>query len=283
MSEKRIEYICFHCGAKEKRRVSSGEPSAGICSKSNSGSSHLWVQSSILDFQFRMRLRKSPESMNAGDMYYVGQCYAVQENSPNSLARAVFWYQKAADARHAAAMVALGDSYLSGRGIAQDKEQAFHWYQEAAKLGNKEAQLLLAYAYEQGECVVQDREKAMNLYRNIAKETVFAPCFAIGGWDKSGLWDGFITDVMKETDASTAYGMSQRGYAYEKGIAGVEKDIKQAIAWYQKAAEAGDPYAMLILGDAHAIGEYVEKDEEKAMALYRKAAEAGSQSWKEFR
>ena len=264
--------------------------------------------------------------MNAGDMYYVGQCYAVQENSPNSLARAVFWYQKAADAGHAAAMVALGDSYLSGKGIAQDNEQALHWYQEAAKLGNKEIQsalagayvasgdsylsgigiaqdneqafrcyqeaaklgnkeiqLALAYAYEQGNCIALDREKAMHLYRSIAKETVFAPCFVIGGWNRSGLWDGFITDVMRETDASTAYGMSQRGYAYEKGIAGVEKDMKQAIAWYQRAAEKGDPYSMLILGDAHAIGEYVEKDEEKAMALYRKAAEAGIQSWRKFR
>lgn len=35
MSEKRIEYICFHGGAKEKRRISSGEPPAGICSKSD--------------------------------------------------------------------------------------------------------------------------------------------------------------------------------------------------------------------------------------------------------
>ncbi len=65
--------------------------------------------------------------------------------------------------------------------------------------------------------------------------------------------------------------------AYEHGMADVEQDKKEAVAWYQKAAEAGDAYSMFALGNAYAEGEGIDQDEEKALEWYCKAASAGTE------
>lgn len=50
---------------------------------------------------------------------------------------------------------------------------------------------------------------------SIAEENTVAPTFMIGGYSPCwGMWDGFILDVLKQTDANTAYGMAQRGYTF---------------------------------------------------------------------
>ena len=144
--------------------------------------------------------------------------------------------------------------------------------------------------------VERSLEEALKWYREIAESTTAAPEF-LGFW-KCGLWwatvgimkrQGYelppfarITDVMSQTDGSTARGMVYRGYAYEHGIGGVEMDMGKAVEWYQKAAEAGDAYSMFALGNAYENGEGVGKDEEKALDWYRKAAATGM-GWKVFR
>ena len=86
----------------------------------------------------------------------------------------------------------------------------------------------------------------------------------------------FIQNVL-ETDAKIPYNMARRGYAYERGIAGVEKDWNKALEWYQKAADAGDGYSMFIIGSL-----YIEddmKDIDKALFYLREAAMNGCQSY----
>ena len=53
------------------------------------------------------------------------------------------------------------------------------------------------------------------------------------------------------------------------------KNLTEAAAWYQKAADAGVADAMTALGNAYASGLGVKKNKEKAMEWYQKAAEAG--------
>ncbi len=133
--------------------------------------------------------------------------------------------------------------------------------------------LALAHAYEDGNGVPKDKSKAMELYRSVAEAVTVAPTFMIGGCIGRALGDGFIFDVMTQTDENSAYDMTQRGYAYEQGQFGVAQDKKESMKWYQKAAEAGDSYAMFALGNAYSSGEL--QDEEQALMWYRKAAEVG--------
>ena len=62
--------------------------------------------------------------------------------------------------------------------------------------------------------------------------------------------------------------------AYDYGL-GVEQDAKEAVQWYQKAAQAGSAPAMCDLGVCYERGEGVEQNLEKAVELNRRAAERG--------
>ena len=56
---------------------------------------------------------------------------------------------------------------------------------------------------------------------------------------------------------------------------GVAKDEAEALKWYRKAAEQGDPGAQFNLGNMYADGRAVTKDEAEAVKWYRKAADQG--------
>jgi tetratricopeptide (TPR) repeat protein len=64
------------------------------------------------------------------------------------------------------------------------------------------------------------------------------------------------------------------GLCYECGR-GVEKDVVEAVKWYQKAAEQGHSRAQCNLGYMYEIGRGVETDVAEAVKWYRKAAEQG--------
>ena len=67
------------------------------------------------------------------------------------------------------------------------------------------------------------------------------------------------------------FGQDGLGYMYAIGL-GVERDLKQAVQWYRKAADQGYSSAQFHLGLMYAHGLGVEKDEKKAIEWYRKAA-----------
>jgi TPR repeat protein len=54
------------------------------------------------------------------------------------------------------------------------------------------------------------------------------------------------------------------------------QEYAQALAWYQKAAEAGNAEAMYRLVVAYRDGEGVAKDPAQARRWFQKAAEAGN-------
>jgi TPR repeat protein len=64
------------------------------------------------------------------------------------------------------------------------------------------------------------------------------------------------------------------GWFYREGQ-GVEQDFGAALKWYRKAAEQGWPMAQLNLGWMYERGMGVEKDDAVAATWYRRAAERG--------
>ena len=68
--------------------------------------------------------------------------------------------------------------------------------------------------------------------------------------------------------------MNDLGTMYSSGK-GVLKDESHAFTWYRKAAEAGNPPAMLNLGSAYENGDGTKKDEVEAMRWYQQAQKAG--------
>ncbi|WP_305801890.1 tetratricopeptide repeat protein, partial [Thiolapillus sp.] len=64
------------------------------------------------------------------------------------------------------------------------------------------------------------------------------------------------------------------GLMYANGR-GVRQDFKEAVKWYQKAAEQGLPKAQVNLGLMYGEGQGVRQDFKEAVKWYRKAAEQG--------
>lgn len=78
-------------------------------------------------------------------------------------------------------------------------------------------------------------------------------------------------DAAQKGDADAQYRI---GTCYSKGT-DVEKDEKEAVYWWRKAADQGHPYAQTTLALSYNIGKGVQKDETQAVYWFRKAAEKG--------
>ena len=59
---------------------------------------------------------------------------------------------------------------------------------------------------------------------------------------------------------------------------GVEKDLTQAVCWFRRAAEQGEPGATACLGYLYLNGKGVEKDMDQAFSLFQQAALGGSRN-----
>jgi hypothetical protein len=75
--------------------------------------------------------------------------------------------------------------------------------------------------------------------------------------------------LLFDTNTRYAKAQSNLGIAYAIGK-GVLKDYKQAVYWYQKAADQGYAEAQSILGVMYAFGKGVLKDDKQAVYWYIK-------------
>jgi TPR repeat protein len=83
-----------------------------------------------------------------------------------------------------------------------------------------------------------------------------------------------IARICRMAQQGEARAQNDLGLMYAAGC-GVEKDEREAAAWYRKAAEQGYAIAQYNLGIAYERGRGVQKDEREAVGWYRKAAEQG--------
>ncbi len=187
------------------------------------------------------KLQKAEEN-DANAQYKKGFSFYTQKD----YAKAVEWFQKAADQGNADAQDWLGVCYYNGRGVQQDYKQAVEWYQKAANQGDAAAQNRLGVCYENGHGVQKDYDKAVEWYRKAANQG----------------------------NASAQYNL---GTCYENGH-GVQQDYKQAVEWYRKAANQGNASAQINLGACYYNGRGVQQDYKQAVEWYRKAAKQGNAS-----
>ena len=64
-----------------------------------------------------------------------------------NVAKAVAWYEKAAEQGHAKAQWILGTSYAQGMGVDKDPAKAEHWLIKSAQSGDTEGQYMLGGYY----------------------------------------------------------------------------------------------------------------------------------------
>ena len=84
--------------------------------------------------------------------------------------------------------------------------------------------------------------------------------------------EGSHLESLRGDTTLTAEEQFQKGENYFFGKRGVERDTKQAVAWYRKAAAQGHAKAQSNLVNCYFMGNGVEKDAKEAVAWLRKAA-----------
>ena len=215
----------------------------------------------------------SEAQFKLGNMYYYGQ--GVNQD----YAKAIEWYERAAEQGNAAAQFNLGLMYDFGKGVERDYAKAIEWYEKAAEQGDVYAQYKLGVMYENCEGVEQDYAKAFEWYEKAAEQENAAAQFNLGVMYENG--EGVEQDYAKaiewyeraagQGDVKAQFNL---GVMYENGE-GVEQDYAKVIEWYERAAGQGDVKAQFNLGVMYDSGQGVEQDYAKAIEWYEKAAEQG--------
>ena len=158
-------------------------------------------------------------------------------------AKAMEYYQQAADAGNPEGLRGLGALYANGDGVDPDYDRAMEYFQLGAAQGDAKSFVNIAIFYQYGLSVEQDAAKAMENY------------------EKAG--DLGYSDAYKTLAVMYAYG------------SGIEPDPVKAAEYYQKAADMGDADACCQVAAMYAAGSGVPQDAGKALEYWQKAADLG--------
>jgi len=150
---------------------------------------------------------------------------------------AVKWLLKAANQGHTDAMIALGELALGSNGGLSPAD-AVKWLTKAADQGRPEAMQALADIYLKGKGTAPDPAKGKN-------------------------W------LIKASNYGGATAMRRLGDQ------AFETRPKDALAWYELAAQSGDNQAAYIAAIMYAENFEIKPDAAKAAALLKQAAEGG--------
>ncbi|WP_443747980.1 tetratricopeptide repeat protein [Asticcacaulis solisilvae] len=175
---------------------------------------------------------------------------------------------------------AVSQAYSSGQyGLKADKAEAFKWASKAADGGIADAAFNLAHAYEKGEGTTADPAQAADWLQKAANAGSAPAAVELGGLYEKG--QGGLTRNAAQADAlyQTAYNLGDRdvwSHLCASETAGDGVDWTRAPLHCQKAGQAGDDSAWLVLANAYASGTGLTADPAKALDAYRAAANGGS-------
>ncbi len=153
------------------------------------------------------------------------------------------------------ALVKLGRIYLEGMGVDKDYKKAHNFFVRASKEGNAQGYAYLAYTYANGLGVEQNDEKVVKYFEKACE-----------------LEDGYSAFAL--------------GFIYKRGLYGVDKSLKIAREYFDKAAQkgiSGAKYeqALFMERDIKKLSESNDAQDRqkakemapKALALFKEAAD----------
>jgi len=174
----------------------------------------------------------------------------------------------------------LGEAYLRSLFTATpDSEKALFWWQQAAAAGDVPSILLIARFYEGqfGFPELKNQEKAIAAYAKAAGLGNPGAMAALGSRYLSG--DAKIRDEkkgrewLKKAIAAKEYSAYLALGDFEENV---KKNLKAALAEYERGKDAGQIDCMVRAADFYIEGKGIEKDPGRGHALLKSAAEAGN-------
>lgn len=172
--------------------------------------------------------------------------------------------------------------YSSGYGLPEDPDKALDYLQRAVAAGDIGARINFAVRlYRGGTPLGKDRDKACGLFKELQARPEPDPIstYYLGlahfrgecGFAEDAAKGMALIEAAARSDVRDA--QADMGKSLEFGWVG-EKDIKQALAWYQLAADRGEPYAEWRVGMAYVNGEQRAKDASQAVVWFQRSADS---------
>jgi uncharacterized protein len=188
--------------------------------------------------------------------------------------------EKAAQDDPSVAARILGEAYLRGLLTpAADPDKAVFWWKRAADAGDVLSLLLIARFYEGqfGFPELKDIKESLANYSKAAGLGNAGAMAALGSrllsGDEKNRDDKKGREWLKKAIAAKEYTAYLALGDYQENV---KKDLKAALAEYERGKDAGQIDCILRAADFYLEGKGVEKDEDRGKNLLIKAAEAGN-------
>ena len=249
---------------------------------------------------------KGARSGNSESFYGLAACYYEGHGVVKDMVKALHYYEKAAADGDKDALNMLGWMHEHAEGCEVDMELALDYYRDAkdagsedavrnldnlcstlgdtikiidsARDGNIEAQFDLGYYYYNGQNGLPVDYKKSRMWYEQASKLGHANAMSNLAWM---LWYGEGGRPSRKRTFALLRKSAQLGFVIATRSLGQLyqcaefKDSVKAMKYFSDAAEKGDVFSMIELGNMFWNGEVVKKDEAKAYTWYLKAAEAG--------
>ncbi|HEY6331500.1 MAG TPA: AMIN domain-containing protein, partial [Blastocatellia bacterium] len=163
------------------------------------------------------------------------------DGTPADVARAIHYYEKAADLGSVPAEVTLGNIFANGVQGKPDYEKAVTWYRKAADQGHPDAQFGLALRYALGQGVPLDLEEALPLFVAAANQGQAGAQFNLATMYEEG--KGTPADqalALHYYQLSADRGMSQAQFRLGRLLAGKKESRADQVSAYKWLMLAGN-------------------------------------------
>lgn len=222
------------------------------------------------------------------------------QQDPERLAEAVKLIQEAEAANNKVARRLLANLHLSGiGGVEKSVAKAKALLEKGSAEGDGEATLGLSQLYAAGvDGLPKDEAKSLEylIKATEQKNAVAMSTYAARLFDGDPVVEGSKQLVKKDPEAAlkmfedaaaTGFAAANRllGAIYESGLGGKTRDLKKAVEYFTKAANANDAQALFRLGNYFEAGlnegegekavSVVQQNAKSALDLYRLAAQNG--------
>lgn len=215
---------------------------------------------------------------NATAQVHLGWMYSIGIAVPKDLARAAGWFRKSAAQGHRDGLYETGFALMQGRGVRQDQKEGLVFLREAAGKGNVDALVEIGFAYDAGRGVAVDFPEAHRWYLKAAESNHPIAEYDIAMHYQDGLAvKKDLAEMRVWLRRSATHGdidaARKLGKIYREGD-NVERDLLEAAKWYTLASDQDDAVSHFELGAMYLRGP-LEKDLKKAVALFERAAAKG--------
>lgn len=199
---------------------------------------------------------------------------------PDDRSQGLAWLQRAAEAGQPSAQAEIGRRRLAGDGLERDVAAGLMLLENAAAAGSRHAMTVLATAYGRGDPLARDPEQARRWWQQAAelgdKNATLQLARLLVAEDASATdrarGRALLEQLAAEGDRDA---MAQLGFAFQR------EDPAFAIAWFERAAEAGHAAAMAEIGRRKLTGDGLPADPGRGLDLLKQASGQGS-AWAMF-